>query len=148
MKERYLFVCSGNTCRSAMAEKYAQSLGLTAASAGTWATEGKQMNPYAAIALRKAGIPNSKDHKAKLVAEKALRWATIVLCMDVGHIWELQDKFPEAINKTFMLRRDGSDIADPFGSEQKIYDETLALIRTSIDTGLRSGFKPLKLGMR
>jgi protein-tyrosine-phosphatase len=137
---RILFVCSGNTCRSAMAEKLAQSMGFVAAGCGTWATQDKPMNPYAVVALQKAKIDNDGSHKARGITKEIVAWGTVILCMDSGHLWELQDSFPEAKNKTFMLKQDG-DIDDPFGSDQAIYDATFQVIKACFETALVKGLE-------
>lgn len=137
---RILFVCTGNTCRSAMAEKLAQSMGLVAGGAGTFATEGKPMNPKGVVALANAGIENDGSHKARALTKEIVAWATIVLCMDSGHLWELQDSFPEAKNKTFMLKQNG-DIDDPFGDDQKVYDATFQVIKASLELALDKGLE-------
>lgn len=136
MKKNILFVCSGNTCRSPMAEAYAKSLGLAAFSRGTWATDGKHMNPHAVAALTEARIGIPHRHRAKLISADDIARAATVLCLDYSHLRDLNDQFPEAKGKIFMLKPDGGEIADPFGSDQKIYDETLQEIRICIDTRL------------
>lgn len=139
---RILFVCSGNTCRSAMAEKLAQSMGFVAGGCGTWATEKKPMNPYAVVALQKAKIDNDGSHLARGITKEIVAWGTVVLCMDSGHLWELQDSFPEAKNKTFLLKQEGDgEIADPFGTDQTIYDATFQVIKASFEAALAKGLE-------
>ena len=130
--ELILFVCSGNTCRSAMAEAYAVSLGLRAFSRGTLAENGKPMNPYAVKALSRAGIPVNSAHRAKLVSEKDVRRADVVLCMDTSHLEELIWEFPEQSTKVRLLKGN-QEIEDPFGSDQGVYDWTFDEIRTGVD---------------
>jgi|APHM01.1.fsa_nt_gi protein tyrosine phosphatase len=68
MAFRVLFVCTGNTCRSPIAEALAQERGLAADSAGVAAQRGDGVAPYAARTLRQARGLTLEDHEPQSVA--------------------------------------------------------------------------------
>lgn len=105
---RILFVCTGNTCRSPMAEgmlrKLAQERGLTleAQSAGVAASEGVSMSIHAASVLKDQGI---KD----VITSKPLRaehtqWADLILTLTEAHKYRVIQTFPETADKVYALK--------------------------------------------
>ncbi len=82
-----LFVCTGNTCRSPMAEAIAaRLLGPEHAvrSAGTGADEGAERTELAGTALREAGIV-PRPGRAALLTQELVAWADLVLGMEGKH---------------------------------------------------------------
>jgi protein-tyrosine-phosphatase len=144
---RVLFVCTGNTCRSPMAEGLCRSLlghfrlqrEVEVASAGLSALDGGPASREAAIAMRERGVDLSGHQTAGLTAEK-VRWADLILTMEEHHRQRLLERFPDAADKAFVLKeyvaapaggtpaaqtgrkRAGSyDILDPFGQSAEVY---------------------------
>lgn len=103
-----LFVCTGNTCRSPMAEgllrKLAKERGidLEVRSAGVSAVSGTSISRHAAAILRDEGVVDSME-SSQLTGE-SVAWADLVLTLTGGHKQHLLQYFPEAVMKTYTLK--------------------------------------------
>lgn len=124
-----LFICTGNTCRSPMAERYLDSLNLpnvTAESRGLSA-EGGGVNPNAVKVMGELGIDLSHDVSVQLTA-KDLIWADKILYMSPSHLTVLSLYAPK--EKLFML---GGGISDPYGGDTERYRKCRDEIISAID---------------
>lgn len=83
MAVRVLFVCTGNSARSQMAEGFARALGAGLVEARSAGLEPKGLNPYAVRAMAEVGIDIS-SHTSDLLTPEDVRWADVVvtLCGD------------------------------------------------------------------
>ena len=132
-KKRILFVCSGNTCRSPMAEAVCKdlikkrNLDIEARSAGIMAPVGCPMSENAARALEHAGITGF-THEAEELTPEAVDWADSIYVMTKAHQDAVLESFPDLEDKIHLLRSDMGDIVDPFGGDLSIYEEVLEQI--------------------
>ncbi|PHC41060.1 low molecular weight phosphatase family protein [Bacillus toyonensis] len=140
--KRVLFVCTGNTCRSPMAEALLRHHGgdkFEVQSAGVFAYPGSDASIYAKEALAEKGI--SIDHAAQQVNEALLDWADIVVTMTenqkqivLGHYPSVEKKLNTLYGLTEGI---GKDISDPFGGSLSIYKETLDEMEKLVQTLLK-----------
>lgn len=121
-----LFVCSGNTCRSAMAEALwnARYPLMLARSAGVAAAFGLPAAPEAGRAVRRRGA-SLADHRSRPIAavDETVGW---VFTMTQGQRARVLAERPEWRDRTFRLgdwTGQGEDIPDPIGGGQAVYDQ-------------------------
>lgn len=106
---RILFVCTGNTCRSPMAEsmlvRMAGERGLAwidVKSAGVAAAEGVPVSKHAAKVLGSKSC--SCDNRSKPLTASLVNWADLILTMSSEHKRHVIQRFPEAMEKTETLK--------------------------------------------
>ena len=146
MQQRILFVCTGNTCRSSMAEglarKVAQEPGIQRwvfASAGTLALPGDKAANQAIETLAEMGIELSQ-HRATLLTKEMILEADLILTMTASHRRQVLSIVPEAADKVHVLGQYAGipgDVPDPFGGSIEEYRRCAgnlqALIRKVLD---------------
>lgn len=105
---RILFVCTGNTCRSPLAEGllrirvHQEGLAAEVRSAGVSAVTGGPISRNSASLLQEAGFKDSISSLA--IQESEVNWADLILTMTMGHKRTVIQRFPSAIEKTFTLK--------------------------------------------
>ena len=139
---RVLFVCTGNTCRSPLAEGYFRRLtrnagisdAIEVASAGTSAMEGAPPSPQAVAAAESAGFDISSLRSAPLTPEEIER-ADLIVPMTVSHEAVVLSIAPGAAGKTRRLGEfaDGGDIGDPFGGSLAVYQACFDGMRPALE---------------
>ena len=141
-----LFVCTGNTCRSPLAEhlfvKLSREAGLsvTAASAGTKAAYGMPLSRGAAAVFAARGI-GPVVHRARRVDKSLLDAAEAVYVMERAHRDEILTRFPDAKAKLFVLREAAGlkplDVEDPVGADAAEYTACAASIEEALHLIIR-----------
>lgn len=149
-----LFVCTGNTCRSVMAEyllrHYAKEAGLELkiGSAGLHAYPGDEASQGAVTVLEELGL-DASSHRSRKVHPLLLEEYDLVLAMTSLHRLGLEELAPEFGDKIFLLKEfvernttsgqepgelieKDYEISDPFGQSVEVYRESREEIREKI----------------
>jgi len=117
----YLFVCTGNTCRSPMAQcLMARLSGENCQSAGLYAAVGQSASPGAVNAMAALGLDLS-GHRSQPVTAELLDWADRVWAMTEGHLHALKQMFPQYTSKFHVF---DPPVPDPFGGDDALYQMT------------------------
>ena len=134
MRTTVLFVCSGNTCRSPMAEALARSIlaqklgvsedqleqkGISVISAGSFAMPGSRATPQAVEAVKPLGADLSK-HRSRPLSVELIHQADVIFTMSRAHAQAVLTLVPSAADKTVTLDPD-KDIEDPIGGDVELY---------------------------
>lgn len=140
-RREVLFVCTGNSCRSPMAEalfraRVADRLPWTAASAGLAALPGGRASEGAILALAEIGLDGTA-HRTRPVSRPLIEGADWVIPLARGHESALRAAFPGAAPRIRLLSefREGAprtDIPDPVGQDLFVYRR----IRDQIDSAV------------
>ena len=128
-----LFVCTGNLCRSPMAEGILRHLlkeknvnSIEVRSAGLFTFENRPAEPLAVEVCHEKGIDIS-NHRAVLFDLALAEWADLILVMENAHLFYIQNLIPQAKGKIFLLRgfgnlsATGEEIEDPIGQDIEAY---------------------------
>jgi protein-tyrosine phosphatase len=149
LKTTVLFVCSGNTCRSPMAEGLArrilsdqlhvapellESKGICVVSAGSFAMPGARATPQAVEAVKPLGADLSR-HRSQPLSVELIHQADVIFTMGRNHANAVTALVPSAVEKTHTLDPAG-DIEDPIGGDITLYQELAVHLQELIEKRL------------
>ncbi len=146
MTRKILFVCTGNTCRSSMAEALARDMvarkglqgEIEVVSAGIAALPGSEASPQAVAVMEEMGL-DLRSHRASLLTRRDVEEADLVLTMTRGHKKMVREMAPDLAEKIFTLAEyagRGGDVPDPFGGPVDVYRQCAGELRYLISLAL------------
>ena len=131
--KKIMFICTGNVCRSAMAEGYMrkkikdENLDLEACSSGLYAQDGAEATYLAKVAMKEYDV-DITAHRATSIYNAKVRDMDILLCATVSHKRILYQMYPELAEKIFTIKEfaygeniKDKDINDPWGYDITVY---------------------------
>ncbi len=142
-----LFVCTGNICRSPIAEGLFRRLvgnrqDIEVASAGVHAVRGQPPSLYAVQVCESDGVDIGDLRSQPLTADLVDR-ATHIFAMTGAHLETIHMLFPQGAEKTFLLREfeePGStcwrDVPDPIGMGREVYEDCARTIKKALPSVL------------
>jgi L-threonylcarbamoyladenylate synthase len=142
---QFLFVCSGNTCRSPMAagmlRKYLaeksgcaidqiEEKGYKILSAGTMGIIGMPATAQAAAVCESRGVDITK-HQSSSLSQQLIEQSDVIYAMSRFHLLQIVSICPEAADKCSLLA-EAVDIPDPIGQLVEVYDNVASMIEKAV----------------
>ena len=142
-----LFVCTGNICRSPIAEGlFRRLLGnrrdIEIASAGVHAVRGQPPSLYAVQVCEADGV-DIRDLRSQPLTAALVERATHIFAMTGAHLETIQMLFPHGAEKSFLLREFEEpnttvwrDVPDPIGLGREVYEDCARTIKNALPSVL------------
>jgi len=153
-----LLVCTGNTCRSPMAEllmrrrlaklfkcdmEELEDRGVIVASAGIAAAAGCPPSTEAVHVMKEQELDLSR-HESQPMSDALVRHADLILTMTAGHREAIVSRWPEAAERTRLLLPDQTDVPDPIGGTMEAYRRCAEQIETAVGHHADAIFRELR----
>lgn len=149
-RKKVLFVCTGNSCRSVMAEgllrdllRQKEQLGVHVLSAGTSTMPGMGPTQETLDVMADIGVDVS-NHTARQLTPDLVEFSDAIFCMEDFHREQILAMHPEAESKVHLLRTfrnvapvPDPNIPDPIGRPKSVYETCLATIREGVEKILK-----------
>ncbi len=142
---KFLFVCTGNSCRSPMAaglfSKYLaeklqcnldqlEKIGYKVSSAGTMGVSGMSASTEAINACKAKSV-DIEQHRSNALSQKAIEESDFIFVMCRTHSEQVISLVPKAVKKCRLLAKK-TEIADPIGQSQEIYNNCADVIEKAV----------------
>ena len=141
-----MFVCTGNSCRSVMAEgllrdflRRKERLGVQVLSAGTSTMPGMGPTQETLDVLSEIGV-DASHHLSRQLTQDLVELADAIFCMEEFHRDQILAMHPEAESKIHLLRTfrnptpvPDPNIPDPIGRPKRVYETCLATVREGVE---------------
>ncbi|MBN1405294.1 MAG: threonylcarbamoyl-AMP synthase [Candidatus Omnitrophica bacterium] len=138
-----LVVCTGNSCRSPMAEGlFKQKLskeGFNIKSAGIIAADGLSPTGEAVEAMKRYANVNISGYLSSRLTKELIKWADLILVMEKAHKYFIEESTPEAKNKIHIFKEyagipdSNPDVPDPIGKPFLTYEQSYRQIEEGVN---------------
>lgn len=133
-----LMICTGNLCRSPIAEALLRAQASAArrqidvGSAGTAAVAGQPAAAEAVELMAERAI-DLRAHRARQITMPLARRYELILVMEAAQKAFLEERWPALRGRVHHLCREGDDVPDPYGRPRQVFEESLARIENGLE---------------